>query len=202
MMRSNSNATQSSHPIGQAFRILQAGFVLVPILAGLDKIVDFLLGFHILGEWSEYLAPIFPQTLGIEDHTFMLGVGIIEILAGVLVAVVPRFGAYLVAVWLWAIVVNLLILGEYFDSPCATLGSRSARSRSVGWRRSTIPSRSALRVRHSLDLAKSVHQLVEVGNEVESSKGQSAFPKLFDSFVPAYMLTRFLLARPLSCSLA
>ncbi len=114
-MRSSSNITGFSRPIGQAFRVLQAGFVLVPILAGLDKVAELLLGFHILGEWHEYLAPIFPRTLGIEDHIFMLGVGVIEILAGILVAVVPRFGAYLVAVWLWAIVVNLLILGEYFD---------------------------------------------------------------------------------------
>jgi len=53
--------------------------------------------------------------LPVSAHTIMLVVGVIEIAAGVLVALRPRLGGYVVAAWLWAIIVNLLVLGDYFD---------------------------------------------------------------------------------------
>jgi GTP cyclohydrolase I len=93
----------------QAFRILYVGFVVAPILAGLDKF------FEVLVDWDRYLAPVVPDVLPVSGHTFMLVVGVIEIAAGILVAVAPRIGGYVVAVWLWVIIVNLLILGDYFD---------------------------------------------------------------------------------------
>jgi hypothetical protein len=93
----------------QAFRILHVGFVVAPILAGLDKF------FEVLVDWDRYLAPVVPDVLPVSGHTFMLVVGVIEIAAGILVAVAPRIGGYVVAVWLWAIIVNLLIPGDYFD---------------------------------------------------------------------------------------
>ena len=93
----------------QAFRILHVGFVVAPILAGLDKF------FEVLVDWDRYLAPVVPDVLPVSGHTFMLVVGVIEIAAGILVAVAPRIGGYVVAVWLWAIIVNLLIAGDYFD---------------------------------------------------------------------------------------
>ncbi len=105
--------TTGSH---QAYRILHFGFTVAPIIAGLDKFT------HILTDWTQYLAPFIPQTLGVSADTFMMIVGVIEIVAGLLVAVKPRFGGYLVAAWLFGIIVNLLILGSYFDVALRDLG--------------------------------------------------------------------------------
>jgi len=96
-------------PVQQAFQVLHWGFAALPILAGLDKF------FHLLVNWDQYLAPIIPQTLHLSGHTFMLIVGVVEIVAGLIVAFKPKIGAYIVAAWLWGIIVNLLIHGAYFD---------------------------------------------------------------------------------------
>jgi hypothetical protein len=93
----------------QAFRILHTGFVVLPILAGLDKFLE------VLVDWDRYLAPAVTDILPVSGHTLMLAVGVVEIAAGVLVALRPRIGAYVVAVWLWVIIVNLLVAGDYFD---------------------------------------------------------------------------------------
>jgi hypothetical protein len=93
----------------QAFRILQLGFVVAPILAGLDKFFD------VLVDWDRYLAPVVTDVLPFSAHTIMVAVGVIEIAAGVLVAVRPRIGGYVVAVWLWGIIVNLLVAGDFYD---------------------------------------------------------------------------------------
>jgi hypothetical protein len=93
----------------QAFRILHLGFVVAPILAGLDKF------FELLVDWDQYLAPVVTDVLPVSGHTVMLVVGVVEIAAGVLVALRPRIGGYVVAAWLWLIIVNLLVLGDYFD---------------------------------------------------------------------------------------
>ena len=93
----------------QAFRILHVGFVVAPILAGLDKFFD------VLVDWDRYLAPVATDVLPVSAHTIMVVVGVIEIAAGILVALRPRIGGYVVAAWLWAIIVNLLVLGDYFD---------------------------------------------------------------------------------------
>jgi hypothetical protein len=93
----------------QAFRILHVGFVVAPILAGLDKF------FEVLVDWDRYLAPVVTDVLPVRGHSVMLAVGVVEIAAGVLVAFRPRIGGYVVAVWLWAVIVNLLIAGDHFD---------------------------------------------------------------------------------------
>jgi hypothetical protein len=100
----------------QAFRILQFGFVVAPIVAGLDKF------FHILTDWDKYVAPVVTDTLGIESHSFMMIVGVIEIVAGIVVAVRPRIGGYIVAAWLLGIIVNLLLVGGYLDVALRDLG--------------------------------------------------------------------------------
>jgi hypothetical protein len=100
----------------QAFRILRFGFTVAPIVAGLDKFLN------VLTDWDKYLAPVVSNMLGIQPHTFMMIVGAIEIVAGVLVAVRPRFGGYLVAAWLFGIIVNLLVLGSYLDVALRDLG--------------------------------------------------------------------------------
>ena len=98
-----------SNPLGQAYRVLHLAFIVAPIVAGLDKF------FNILADWTIYLAPIFPSLLGIDARTFMYGVGAIEIAAGIAVAIMPRFAAYVVMAWLWGIIVNLFMLGQHFD---------------------------------------------------------------------------------------
>lgn len=93
----------------QAFRILQVAFVLAPIIAGVDKF------FHFLVNWDQYLAPTIAQMLPIAPHTFMLAVGVVEIVAGALVAIAPYYGGYLVTLWLWGIIGNLLMIPGYYD---------------------------------------------------------------------------------------
>jgi hypothetical protein len=98
-----------AQPAGQAFRLLHTGFAVAPIVFGLDKFAN------LLADWTQYLAPFAPNLLGLSKQTFMYGVGAIEIVAGLLVALKPRYGAYVVAAWLVGIVVNLLVLGRYLD---------------------------------------------------------------------------------------
>lgn len=99
----------SSDAATQAFWILRVGFTAAPIIAGLDKFTDLLVN------WDKYLAPIVPNTLGVSPHTFMLIVGVIEVLAGLIVAIKPRIGACIVAAWLLGIIVNLLMIPGYYD---------------------------------------------------------------------------------------
>jgi len=101
--------TAAHQPAYQAYQILHWGFVAVPIIAGLDKFA------HLLVNWDQYLAPVIPQMLHVQAHTFMMIVGIIEIIAGLLVAIKPRIGSFVVMAWLWGIVVNLLILRGFYD---------------------------------------------------------------------------------------
>src|SRR5687768_4788584 len=106
-------ARRRSIPAGrqgyQAYLILYAGFIALPVLAGLDKF------FHLLGNWDQYLAPLVTSVLPFSGHTFMLAVGVIEIGAGLLVAFRPRIGAYVVALWLWGIILNLLLIPGFYD---------------------------------------------------------------------------------------
>src|SRR3954447_16546570 len=102
-------ASAFDRPAYQAYMILYAGFVALPIIAGADKFFD------LLTNWDTYLAPIVTQTLGVNAHTFMLIVGVIEIVAGLLVLVRPQIGAYVVGLWLLGIIVNLLLRGGAYD---------------------------------------------------------------------------------------
>lgn len=93
----------------QAYRILHFGFTVLPILAGLDKF------FNVLTVWENYLPSVVSNMVGGNGHALMLVVGIIEIVAGIGVALKPRIFSYVVAAWLWAIIVNLLLIPGYFD---------------------------------------------------------------------------------------
>ena len=93
----------------QAFRILQVAFVLAPLIAGLDKF------FYLLANWSNYIAPFALKILNHHDRGFMMIVGVIEIIAGLGVIYKPRIFAYIVALWLFCIIINLLLTGTYFD---------------------------------------------------------------------------------------
>ena len=92
-----------------AYSILLSGFIALPILAGLDKF------FHVLVDWTQYLAPIVPRLTGMDAAAFMMIVGVIEVVAGIVVAIKPKFGGWLVALWLWGIIVNLLLIPGYYD---------------------------------------------------------------------------------------
>jgi hypothetical protein len=96
-------------PERQAYHILHWGFVAAPVIAGLDKFAD------LLTNWDAYLAPQLQHMLGSSTHAFMMVVGAIEIAAGLLVALKPRIGAYVVAAWLVGIIVNLVMGVHYFD---------------------------------------------------------------------------------------
>lgn len=101
--------TNSSSPAYQAFRILQVGFVVAPILAGLDKF------FHLLVNWDQYVPSLIARLSPIGAHNLMLVVGVVEIVAGLGVAWKPRIFAYVVAAWLAIIIANLLLIPGYFD---------------------------------------------------------------------------------------
>lgn len=104
------------NPGYQAYQVLHLGFTVAPIVAGLDKF------FHVLVDWNQYLAPVFPRMLGIDASTFMRGVGVIEIIAGIGVALKPKIFGYVVSGWLFGIIVNLLVKGEYYDIALRDLG--------------------------------------------------------------------------------
>jgi uncharacterized membrane protein HdeD (DUF308 family) len=91
----------------QAYRVLHAGFVVLPILAGLDKFAG------VLTHWEQYLAPFVQRY--VQPGVFMSAVGVIEVAAGLLVAVRPKIGGYVVALWMWAIIANLLMIPGYYD---------------------------------------------------------------------------------------
>jgi hypothetical protein len=96
-------------PAFQAFWLLRIGFTVAPVLFGLDKFTN------LLTDWERYLAPAFDRLVPGTAHQAMLAVGVVEIVAGLVVAVLPRFGSYLVAAWLGGIIVNLLLLGDFYD---------------------------------------------------------------------------------------
>ncbi len=93
----------------RAFMLLRTVFTITPIVFGLDKFVD------VLTNWEQYLAPWINDIVPGDAHQAMLAVGVIEIVAGIAVAVAPRYGALLVAGWLAGIIVNLVSMGEYYD---------------------------------------------------------------------------------------
>lgn len=103
-------------PTHQAFTLLRIGFAVLPIVFGIDKFTN------VLTDWSTYLAPVVDDVAPIDPGQTMLVVGVVEILAGVMVAVAPRLGGYVVAAWLAAIIVNLLTLPGYFDVAGRDLG--------------------------------------------------------------------------------
>jgi hypothetical protein len=109
MSNPSRNSESASSPAYQAYRILQLGFVAAPILAGADKFL------HLLVNWDQYLPAAIANLSPIGGHNLMLVVGVIEIVAGIGVALLPRVFAYVVAAWLGLIIVNLLLIPGYFD---------------------------------------------------------------------------------------
>ena len=138
----------------QAFLMLRIAFTVAPILFGLDKFANVL-----TDDWTKYLSSEFNSLIPGNADTAMSIVGVIEVVAGVVVAVAPRYGSVLVAGWLGGIIVNLLLVGGYGDIALrdfglmlgaltlarlawSELGARAATpSRAAGSRLSAAPTR-------------------------------------------------------------
>ena len=104
-------------PVRQAYLMLWTTFVVVPIVAGIDKFAGLL-----SSNWEGYLAPWVNDLIPGSATDAMMYVGVVEIAAGVLVALAPRLGGYVVAAWLAGIVVNLVSMGEFYDIALRDVG--------------------------------------------------------------------------------
>ena len=110
-MASMADSGRLGNPAFQAYLLLRAGFTVAPILFGLDKFFNWMV------DWPDYLAPWVNDIVPGSGQDFMYVVGAVEIAAGILVALAPRVGAYVVAAWLAGIIVNLLTADPptYYD---------------------------------------------------------------------------------------
>jgi hypothetical protein len=108
-MAVSASSVRTASPSYQAYQILHVAFTAAPIIAGADKF------FHFLVNWDQYLAPAVARMVPMSAHNFMLAVGIVEIVAGLLVAFAPAIGGLVVGAWLCGIIINLLMIPAYFD---------------------------------------------------------------------------------------
>ena len=104
----------------QAFLLLRTTFTVAPILFGLDKFTNW------MTDWTAYLAPWIDRIVPGTAEQAMYAVGVTEVVAGLLVAVLPRIGGLVVAAWLAGIIVNLLSLGDYYDVALRDVGLLAA----------------------------------------------------------------------------
>lgn len=107
-LTSEAGTRSTADPAHQAYQVLHFGFTVLPILMGLDKF------FNLLVNWEKYLAPWIIHIVG-HAQDFMRAVGVVEIIAGLLVAFRPRWGGYVVALWLFGIIVNTLSYPGFYD---------------------------------------------------------------------------------------
>ncbi len=101
--------TANADPGYQAFLLLRTVFTVAPIAFGLDKFAN------LLTDWPGYLAPWIDGIVPGTAQQAMYAVGVVEVVAGIAVAVAPRFGGWLVAAWLAGIIVNLLTIPGFYD---------------------------------------------------------------------------------------
>jgi hypothetical protein len=106
---SASTASVETSAARQAFLLLRTVFTVAPIVFGLDKFVN------VLADWPDYLAPWINDLVPGTGQQAMYAVGVVEILAGLVVALMPRYGGLLVAAWLAGIIINLLSIPGYYD---------------------------------------------------------------------------------------
>lgn len=106
----------SNLPAKEAFVILRAAYVAIPILAGVDKFYD------LAAHWDVYLAPTLSGWFGLSTHSTMLAVGVIEVVLGLGVAVSPRIFGNILGLWLIAVIADLMLLGGRYDVVLMTAG--------------------------------------------------------------------------------
>jgi DoxX len=114
--RAAATGSPPADPGYQAFLLLRTTFTVAPIVFGLDKFTN------LLTSWPKYLAPWIDALVPGTAQQAMYAVGVVEIVAGLAVALRPRFGAWLVAAWLAGIIVDLVTLGGYSDVALRDLG--------------------------------------------------------------------------------
>jgi uncharacterized membrane protein len=102
-------ATTKVNAVTKVTTILRLTYGLVPIIAGADKFTD------LLANWDQSLSPALTKLLPFAPHTFMMIVGVIEIVVGLIVFFKPRIGALVVCLWLIGIAINLITTGQYYD---------------------------------------------------------------------------------------
>jgi hypothetical protein len=107
--RPGARSVVAMDPARQAFLLLRTVFTVAPIVFGLDKFAN------VLTDWPTYLAPWIDGIVPGTAQQAMYAVGVVEVVAGVVVAVIPRFGGWLVAAWLFGIIVNLLTFPGFYD---------------------------------------------------------------------------------------
>jgi hypothetical protein len=103
-------------PIHQAFRFLRFAFVMLPIIAGVDKFFD------VIANWDQYLSGPIASGVGITVHQFMMLFGAIEVVIGFGIAVFPRAFSYVFAGWMFIVSANLILLGGYYEMVLLNLG--------------------------------------------------------------------------------
>jgi hypothetical protein len=107
--RALTTSIDAHDPVVQSFWLLRIGFTVAPILFGIDKFAS------VMTDWTKYLASEYNALIPGTASQAMHMVGVVEIAAGLLVAVRPRIGAYVVAAWLAGIILDLLLVGGYGD---------------------------------------------------------------------------------------
>lgn len=141
--RSLGEAVEKAHsdPGYGAFLLLRIGFTVLPIVFGVDKFTN------VLTTWEHYLAPWITDLSPFGAHQTMWIVGVIEIVAGLTVAVKPRYAAFIVAAWLAGITINLLSYPGFYDVALRDFGlmlaaltlGRLALAYDPAWHRRTVP---------------------------------------------------------------
>ena len=111
-----SHSAVAADPAYQAFLLLRTAFTVAPIVFGLDKFTN------LLTDWPAYLAPWIDGIVPGTAQQAMYAVGVVEVVAGLVVAVVPRFGGWLVAAWLGGIILNLLTVPGFYDIALRDVG--------------------------------------------------------------------------------
>lgn len=98
-----------SEPAYGAFLLLWIGFIAIPLIMGLDKF------FNVLTTWANYLAPWIENISPFTAQGTMMAIGVVEIIAAIAMTLRPRYAAYIVALWLAGIIVNLLTFSGFYD---------------------------------------------------------------------------------------
>lgn len=106
---SHSLARAKAEPAYGAFMLLWLGFIAIPLLMGLDKF------FNVLTTWENYLAPWIENISPFSAHGTMMAIGFVEIIASLAMILRPRYAAWVVALWLAGIIVNLLTYSGFYD---------------------------------------------------------------------------------------
>jgi|1186.fasta_scaffold210061_2 hypothetical protein len=114
--RTTTSGLHAGDPAHLAFLLLRSALTVAPIVAGVDKFT------RLLTDWDKYLAPWINHLVPGTAHQAMMAVGVVEVAAGVLVAVRPRIGGLVVALWLAGIIVDLVSMGAYLDVALRDLG--------------------------------------------------------------------------------